>query len=96
MAKPWPRPHGSIYGTVVNDVNVNGKLDAGEHGLAGRTVFLNIDGTGVADTNNPSTTTDASGNYSFTGLAPGSYTVMESISSYHGVTLTTSTQTITP
>ncbi len=90
-----PGSTGSIYGTVFNDVNVNGKLDAGEHGLAGRTVFLNIDGTGVADSNNPSTTTDASGNYSFTGLAPGSYTVMESISSYHGVTLTTSTQTIT-
>ena len=90
-----PGSTGSIYGTVFNDVNLNGKLDAGEQGLAGRTVFLNLDGTGVADSNNASTTTDASGNYSFTGLAPGSYTVMESISAYHGVTLTTSTQSVT-
>ena len=85
----------SISGRIFDDVNVNGQLDSGEAGLAGRTVFLNIDGSGIPDSNNPSATTDASGNYTFTSLAAGSYTVMEVISANHGVTLTTKEQAVT-
>jgi hypothetical protein len=64
----------SITGTVFTDTNGDGVLDSGETGLAGRTVFLNNDGTGVLNAN-PSTTTDASGNFSFSGMAAGNYTV---------------------
>lgn len=89
-------PHNStISGTVFNDLNVNGKLDAGEPGIAGRTVFLNIDGTGQPDAGNPSTTTDAHGSFTFTGLAPGQYTVSEVITPDHGVALTSATQSVT-
>ena len=89
-------PHNStISGTVFNDLNVNGKLDAGEPGIAGRTVFLNIDGTGQPDAGNPSTTTDANGSFTFTGLAPGRYTVSEVITPDHGVALTSATQSVT-
>ncbi|MGH7136247.1 MAG: peptidylprolyl isomerase, partial [Pirellulales bacterium] len=78
----------AIVGTVFSDANKDGQLDGGELGLSGRTVLLNIDGSGVADGNNPSTTTNSNGVYYFSDLAPGSYTVDEVVPS--GVTLTTS------
>jgi len=83
----------SIDGTVFTDTNGNGTMDSGETGIAGRTVFLNNDGTGAPDASNPSTTTDANGNYSFSGLTAGTYTVSEVLPG--GVTLTTPTQTVT-
>ncbi|HUY31900.1 MAG TPA: peptidylprolyl isomerase [Pirellulales bacterium] len=83
----------SIDGTVFADSNGNGIQDSGEAGVAGRTVFINKDGTGVPDANNPSTTTDANGNYSFSGLAAGTFTVQEVLPA--GKTLTTPTQTVT-
>lgn len=84
-----------ISGTVFNDLNLNGTLDAGEPGLAGRVVFLNNDHTGVPDANNPSTTTDAKGGFTFTGLAPGTYQVSEQIAADHGVTVTSAAQSVT-
>jgi cyclophilin family peptidyl-prolyl cis-trans isomerase len=83
----------SIDGTVFTDVNGNGQLDTSEPGLAGRTVFLNNDGSGVPDANNPSTTTDANGNYHFSGLAAGTYTVREVLPA--NASLTTGIQTVT-
>ena len=60
----------SIGDRVWNDVNANG-TDDGEPGIGGVTVILtDADGTEVART-----TTDANGNYRFTGLIPGTYTV---------------------
>ncbi|HUY90417.1 MAG TPA: SdrD B-like domain-containing protein [Pirellulales bacterium] len=85
----------NITGTVFADNNLNGKLDSGEPGLAGRTVFIDKDGSGVPGPNNPSTTTDANGNFSFIGLPAGTYTVKEVVSANHGVTITTPVQTVT-
>ena len=60
----------SIGDRVWNDVNANG-TDDGEPGIANVTVILiDADGAEVART-----TTDANGNYRFTGLVPGTYTV---------------------
>ncbi len=54
------------------DANRNGVQDSGESGIAGVTVKLeNAAGNNVLGT----TTTDATGHYSFTGLAPGQYSV---------------------
>ncbi|MGH7140346.1 MAG: SdrD B-like domain-containing protein, partial [Pirellulales bacterium] len=83
----------SITGTVFTDTNGNGVFDQGEAGVAGRTVFLNIDGSGAPDSSNPSATTDSYGNFYYLGLAPGSYPVAEVLPS--GVTLTTAAQTAT-
>jgi len=62
----------SIGDRVWQDTNANGIQDAGEPGLAGVTVNLFRDGiaTPIA-----TTTTNGSGNYSFSNLAPGTYTV---------------------
>ena len=60
----------TIGDRVWDDVNANG-ADDGEPGIGGVTVILtDADGTEVART-----TTDANGNYRFTGLIPGTYTV---------------------
>lgn len=66
-----------IRGTKWNDLNGNGVQEAGEPGLAGWTIYLDQNLNGQLDTGETSTTTDASGNYAFTGLAAGTYTVAE-------------------
>ncbi|MCK6373166.1 MAG: carboxypeptidase regulatory-like domain-containing protein, partial [Zoogloea sp.] len=61
----------SIGDKVWLDSNKNGVQDAGEAGVAGVTVkLLNAAGTVVA-----TATTDANGNYVFSNLTPGSYSV---------------------
>jgi hypothetical protein len=62
-----------ISGTVFADLNDNHIQDAGEAGLAGWTVQL--DGGAM------SVTTDASGQYTFTGAGPGTHTVSEVVQS---------------
>ncbi len=61
---------GSIGDTVWTDTNSNGVQDGGEQGYAGATVRLTLPDSTTIDT-----TTDANGNYMFSNLAPGRYTV---------------------
>ena len=68
---------GAITGTAFNDGNANGVLDAGEAGLEGQVVYLDLNNDGVLDSGDRSTVSDAQGNYTFTGLTPGSYVVRE-------------------
>ena len=60
---------GSISGQKFNDLDGDGVKDAGEPGLSGWTIEL--------DGGAQSTVTDGSGNYSFTNLTPGTYTITE-------------------
>jgi uncharacterized repeat protein (TIGR01451 family) len=60
----------SLSGSVYLDSNRNGIRDAGERGIAGIAVSL----SGSASRN---TVTDAQGNFSFIGLAAGTYSVTE-------------------
>ena len=63
-------PPATIGDFVWNDINGNGIQDSGEPGLPDVSVtLLGSDGTTVVT----STTTDASGNYSFTNLPGGTY-----------------------
>ncbi|MEO8523607.1 MAG: SdrD B-like domain-containing protein [Caldimonas sp.] len=69
-------PGASIAGHVIGDSNNNGRLDAGETGIANvATALTGSDDLGQAV--NATATTDASGAYSFANLRPGSYTVTE-------------------
>jgi hypothetical protein len=64
----------SIFGTVYSDANRNGQVDSGESGLAGVTVQLFVNGATAAV---QSITTIADGSYSFTGLATGTYRIVQ-------------------
>jgi uncharacterized delta-60 repeat protein len=68
---------GSISGNVCTDYNGNGIDDAGEPGLAGATVYLDLNGDSTLDSNDPRAVTTSTGNFYFTGLNPGAYTVRE-------------------
>ena len=63
---------GTVSGTKFNDTNGNGSRDSGEPGLPGVIIRL-TDAAGVVRT----TTTDASGAFSFTNVSAGAYTVSE-------------------
>ncbi|HEV3344302.1 MAG TPA: SdrD B-like domain-containing protein, partial [Pirellulales bacterium] len=84
----------SISGTVFNDLSLSGQFNSSDPGLAGRTVFLNIDGTGVPDKSNPSATTDSNGAFKFSALAAGNYTVDEVIVPFGSASPTTQPQTV--
>ncbi|QDV70329.1 Serine-aspartate repeat-containing protein F precursor [Rosistilla carotiformis] len=71
-----------ISGYKWHDVNFDGAWDAGEVGLNGWEIYLDLDNDGTFDEGiEPITTTAFDGThdgaYSFTGLAAGSYTVRE-------------------
>lgn len=74
--KQAPPQLGSISGAKFNDLNGNGSRNE-EPGLAQWTIYLDSNDNGVLDSGEPSTTTDTSGNYSFTDLASGTYNVRE-------------------
>jgi protocatechuate 3,4-dioxygenase beta subunit len=64
--------NGTITGTKFEDVNGNGARDPGEAGLAGVTIVL-LNPANISS----QTITDASGNFSFANLPPGTYVLSE-------------------
>jgi len=69
------RDLGEIHGLAWDDVNGDGIQGADELPLAGVTVYLDTDHDGRKDFDEPETTTDADGLYSFARLTPGAYKV---------------------
>lgn len=67
----------SITGNVFHDASVNGVRNNNEAGLAGATVYIDVNGNGHLDGRDVSTTTDGSGNYAFNNLANGTYAVRQ-------------------
>ena len=65
-----------IYGSVYDDANSNGLREAHETGLAGVTVYLDVNGNGTYDPGRElSTVTDASGSYAFNQVPEGTYDI---------------------
>jgi len=67
----------SISGSKWNDLNNDRKRDRGEPGLAGVTVYLDLNDNGRLDAGDRSTTTNANGEYLFDNLTAGEYLVRE-------------------
>ncbi len=68
---------GRVSGQVFDDRDADGVQDAGETGIAGRTVFIDLDNDGVLDSGETSTATGLSGAWSFAGLGAGSITIRQ-------------------
>jgi uncharacterized repeat protein (TIGR01451 family) len=72
--------YSTLSGSVFDDANDNGVRDAGEAGVGATVRLTDVNGNPVTDAyGNPvgPVTTDASGNYTFTGLLAGTYRVTE-------------------
>jgi outer membrane protein assembly factor BamB len=68
---------GEIHGTKFEDLNANGIKDQGEAGLQGWKININGIDTITNTIVNKTTTTDINGDYNFTGLTNGTYTITE-------------------
>lgn len=69
----------TIRGQKWHDLNEDGVKDAGEPGLPGWTIYLDVNDNDVLDVGEVSTVTDSGGLYEFAELPPGAYTVAEVI-----------------
>jgi hypothetical protein len=65
----------SISGRVYNDANGNGLRDVGEAGLGLWKLYIDKNNNGKLDSGETTTTTDINGNWSFKGLAAGTYVI---------------------
>lgn len=70
-----PAATGKVQGVVWRDNNSNGRRDSWEIGLAGWTVYADLNGNGRLDAAEPTTTSDVTGGYSLVGLPAGSFAV---------------------
>ena len=83
----FERNYVEIHGVKFHDANGSGVRDPGEPGLAGWTMYLDLNHNGILDANEPRTVTaadnlstpnvDETGQYAFTHLEPGTYSVRE-------------------
>ena len=64
-----------ISGRLWDDLNGDGVADFGEPGVAGETVFIDLNDNGSFDAGEPFDTTDGSGDYEFLNLEERVYTV---------------------
>ncbi|HWX47727.1 MAG TPA: SdrD B-like domain-containing protein [Roseomonas sp.] len=67
----------SIAGTVYQDSNRTGAIEAGDATLAGVTVFIDANGNGQLDAGELSAVTGSDGAYRFDGLKPGDYAIAQ-------------------
>ncbi len=84
----------SITGRVWEDSDGNQSQNGGESGLENISVYLDLNENGVLDLNEPTTDTDASGDYIFTNLDAGSYDVRIDESSLQGPPAYNATTTV--
>ncbi|MEG3863795.1 SdrD B-like domain-containing protein [Microcoleus sp. herbarium12] len=68
---------GSISGNKYNDFNANGRPDPGDVPIPNWQIYLDLNNNSRLDVNEPSTLTNAQGNYVFANLPPGTYQVRE-------------------
>jgi hypothetical protein len=62
-----------LFGTLFNDLNANTSLDSTDTRLSSVRVFLDLNKNSILDAGEPSTLTNSTGGFQFTGLAGGTY-----------------------
>lgn len=70
-------PTGSISGFKFNDLNANGINEPTEPKVANWPIYIDLNDNNRLEPNEPSTLTNAQGNFSFINLSPGRYLVKE-------------------
>ncbi|TAG90020.1 MAG: hypothetical protein EAZ09_23425 [Oscillatoriales cyanobacterium] len=68
---------GTIAGTKFNDINSNGRLDAGEPPLTNWEIYLDLNRNNRLDGGEPVTRTNLQGNYAFVNVPADTYSVRE-------------------
>jgi hypothetical protein len=66
---------GEIHGQILDDPNALGKVGPDTYPLHGQPVYLDFNRNGEYDDGEPITVTNTKGEYTFTSLTPGQYTV---------------------
>jgi hypothetical protein len=81
--------NGVISGTVYNDVNGDGVHQSGELPMSGWQLYIDLNSDAKLDAGDPTATTDANGNYKFTGLTAGTYVLFEVVKPNYRVSMPT-------
>ncbi|MEG4231614.1 SdrD B-like domain-containing protein [Microcoleus sp. Pol11C3] len=70
-------PSSNITGCKFEDFNLNGYRDGNEPAIPGVTIFIDSNGDGQLQANEPTTTTNQFGTFAFNNLRPGTYKIRE-------------------
>ncbi len=65
----------SISGEIFNDANGDGKLDNSEAGVSDWELYIDLNNSGAYVSGDPTTTTNSSGDFTFSDLAAGTYII---------------------
>nr|WP_161501352.1 beta-propeller fold lactonase family protein [Rhodopirellula sp. SM50] len=77
----------TLSGFVFDDVDRDGVRDAGEAGVSGATVYLDLNDNGGHDVDEPSQFTAVDGYYEFLHVVPGNHVVRASLPRFHESTI---------
>src|SRR5919109_729264 len=67
----------TIGGTKYHDIDADGVIDPGEPTIAGWKLYIDANNNNQLDAGEPTTLTDANGDYVFTNVAAGTHTIRE-------------------
>jgi hypothetical protein len=70
-------PSSNITGCKFEDYNLNGYRDGNEPAIPGVSIFIDTNGDGQLQANEPTTTTNQFGTFAFNNLRPGTYKIRE-------------------